>query len=207
MKRPDLDWSYLLGGLGLPAGLAGGALAALAASAWLATGAGSALEAREQELAALDAERATLVARLEARRRYARDFRELEAAGVIGTEQRLAWAAAFREAAASLHLPYLRYAALPQRALDDPVLAETVMVPVAFTPVDLQVGLVHELDLLRLVAELRRAPGLLEVAGCSLERAEPNAGPAPNRANLTGSCRLHWYSIAPPAAAMAEGGT
>jgi hypothetical protein len=61
---------------------------------------------------------------------------------------------------------------------------------------ELQTGLVHEVDLLRLLARLhRQAPGLFGVTGCSLERTSADALPQPQKANITSTCELRWFTI------------
>ena len=52
-----------------------------------------------------------------------------------------------------------------------------VTAPVLVSQMDLQLGLVHELDLLRLLARLRKAPGLLQVQSCSLEMLAADTAP------------------------------
>jgi hypothetical protein len=70
-----------------------------------------------------------------------------------------------------------------------------VTAPVLVSQMDLQLGLVHEIDLLRLLARLREAPGLLQVRSCNLEMLAAETAPQPDKANLTGSCQLNLYSI------------
>lgn len=195
MKPSDVDWQYLRDGLLLPLVVAAAGVAALTLSLWKLGGTGSMLDARQQQLADLDQQRTELAVRLRAREKYAARFRELRASGFAGAEQRLAWAQAIRDSATALGLPYVRYAVGPQQQFTAPWLPGDLATPVAVTTVDLQVGLVHELDLLRLLERLHEAPGLLDVAGCALERADENFAPAPDRANLAGSCRLRWFSI------------
>jgi hypothetical protein len=36
---------------------------------------------------------------------------------------------------------------------------------------------------------------MFDVAGCSLERVEAGTAPEPDKANVTGNCRLHWFSL------------
>lgn len=149
----------------------------------------------EQQLAEIDARRLELAERVQARERYAERFHRLQAAGIAGDAQRLAWAEAFGSAAHRLRLPYLRYSALPQQNFDLSSTDDGAAVPVLVTTVDVQAGLVHELDLLRMIDLLRTAPGLLEVAGCDLQRMDAEGGVAADRANLGASCQLRWFTI------------
>jgi hypothetical protein len=210
MKASDLDWDYLRQGMVLPLAFAVAGLVAFGASYGYGASGLRALAEREQRLAELDAARLELASRVQARERFSRRFEALAAAGVTGAEQRLAWAQAFSDVAARLGLPYLRYTALPreQGAAQLPT-GETVAVGVS--TVEVQAGVVHELDLLALFDALRAAPGLLQVAGCSIERADGAAGadaPLAPRANLAANCQLRWVTIpAEPGVLMAEAGS
>lgn len=204
MSRRDVDWAYLAQGMLPRLALCALALLALAASQWLRADYASRAEQERQQLDALEQQRVELGSRLQARQRFEQRFRELDAAGVVGDEQRLAWAQALRDSAGALRLPYLRFSASPRRPFEAPYLVPGEAAPVLATAMELQAGLVHEGDLLRLFSRLReQAPGLMAVTGCSLERVAGDAPPQPDRANLTSACQLHWYSIVLPGAAMA----
>ena len=142
--------------------------------------------------------------RLQARAAFETRFTEIDAAGMVGAEQRLQWAQILRDSAGELRLPYLRYNAAPQQPFEAPYLAAGVTAPVRVTRMELQAGLVHEGDLLRLFARLRdEAPGLVDVTGCALERVSGDAPPEPDKANIAGTCQLRWYSIQLESAALA----
>ena len=207
MNRPDIDWMYLRDGLVVRLVLCAASLLALAASVWGRGQFTTESDMQQQQMAALDQQRSDLASRLQARQLYSARFDALEAAGVVGEEQRLDWAQVLHDSATALKLPYLRYTAAPQQPFEATYLVPGKTAPVMSTIMEVQAGLVHELDLLRLVAKLREeAPGLFGVTGCALERAGHDIPPEPNRANITGSCRLRWFSI-PLAgtAAMADG--
>ncbi len=204
MSRRDLDWGYLMGGLVPCLSACVLSLAVFAATAWVRADYGLRTATEGQRLAALEAQRSELGARLVARQRSAARFAGLEAAGIVGEEQRLQWAQVLRDGAAALQLPYLRYTAAPRQPFTAPFLVPGESAPVLVTPMDLQVGLVHELDLLRLLARLdAEAPGLVAVAGCTLERVAGDVPPEPDKANVTAGCELRWYSIQLPGAMVA----
>ena len=195
MNRPDIDWGFLRQEV-----LTAAVLLSIYAVLWGATSvfhsrALDKLAAEQQTLSGLEAERDDVTLRLDARRKYARLYTQLSAQGVVGAEQRLGWVQATRDAGTELGLPYLRYAASPQRAFEAPWLVPGVTAPVLVSLVDLQVGLVHELDLLRLLARLHEAPGVPEVQSCNLERLGADVAPEPDKANLTGSCQLALFTI------------
>ncbi len=203
MNRFDADWRYLMQGM-MPALIVGGlALCALAGSLWIR--ADGALLAREwnDRLAELEQQRLELGNRLQARQQFETRFAELEKAGIVGEEQRLWWAQTLRDTATELRLPYLRYTAAPSEAFEAPYLIEGTAAPVFATTMDLDAGLVHEGDLLRLFERLRdKAPGFMSVAGCTLERVNGDAPPKPDGANLASTCQLRWFSIRLASAAV-----
>ena len=203
MDRRELDWSYLRSGLVGPAAFLLACTLAWGATTVYGGRARATLDSERQSLASLEAERDELTERREARRRFARLYKDLATAGVVGPEHRLAWIQATRDAAADLGLPYLRYSTGTQKPFEADWLVPGVAAPVLASPMDLQLGLVHEGDLLDLLDRLRAAPGLLQVQSCSLEMLAADGGPEPGKANLTGNCQLVMYSIPREAAVAA----
>lgn len=191
------DWQYLWAGLRRPALALLVAGSAWGASQFVASTATARLAAQEQSLASESATRAQLAAERSTAAAYAGRYARLAATGAIGTEQRLGWAATLRDLAAELDLPYLRFSTGPQVTL-----AADQLPPDAATTrgstMEIQAGLVHEGDLLRLLAGLRAAPGLFSVQGCRLERSGA-VEPEPGKANLAGVCQLQWLSVDPQA--------
>lgn len=195
MSLPSLDWTHLRRGLQAPALIVVACAAAWGATTAYDSRATATLQAEQQALASLEAERNDLTERREARRRFAQLYQQLSVDGIVGAEQRLAWIQATRDAGTELALPYLRYTTSPQRPFEAPWLTPGATAPVLVSQMDLQLGLVHELDLFRLLALLREAPGLLHVQSCSLEMLAVDGGPEPARANVTGNCQLNLYSM------------
>ncbi len=195
MNPPEIDWLYLRQGL-LGAGLA----LLVCALVWggttlYHTRATNILAAEQQRLGGLEAERSELTQRREALRKFAQIYQQLSLDGVVGSEQRLAVIQATRLASENLRLPYLKYTTNPQQAFEAPWLIPGETAPVLVSQLDLQLGLVHELDLLRLLGEIRNAPGRPQVLSCSLEMLGQDLAPDPDKANLTGNCQLALYSI------------
>ena len=203
MGRHELDWSYLRAGLTGPVVFLLVCTLALGAATVYGGRARETLDSERQSLTSLEAERDELTERREARRRYARLYKDLSNDGVVGPEHRLAWIQATRDAATDLGLPYLRYSTGTQKPFEADWLVPGVAAPVLASPMDLQLGLVHEGDLLDLLGRLRAAPGLLQVQSCSLEMPAVADGPEPGKANLTGNCQLVMYSIPREAAVAA----
>lgn len=195
MNPHNIDWQYL--GHGLTRSVA---VLVLCAGVWGATTfyharVSATLESGRQELASLQHERNEITSRRAARQQFATVYTDLEAKGIVGEDQRLLWVQNARDARHSLGLPYLRYATGPQQVFEAPWLVPGLTAPVAVSVMELQLGLVHEGDLVRLVSRLRQSPGLLQVKSCAMERLGADAAPAADKANLTGTCQLAWYSL------------
>jgi hypothetical protein len=197
MTRPDVDWRYLGEGLGLRLGACVVLAATFVATLWVRADYAAQSAAEGSALAALEQQRTDLARRVLARDRYGEFFVALEGAGIVGGEERLAWAQGLRDAATGLGLPYLRYTVAPRQAFQPDWLMTGAEAPVTATLMELQAGLVHEGDLLALLDWLRTAvPGHFTVTGCSLERVGGEGPPEPDRANIAGACQLRWHSIA-----------
>ena len=203
MNRFEPDWAYLTYRMVPALVLTGVALCAAAGSSWLrASGVMLSLQQRQQ-LEALDEQRVGLGNRLRAREQFEARFAELSEGGVVGEEQRLAWAQALRDSAEDLQLPYLRYTAAPRRVFEAPYLAAG-SAPVLATDMEIDAGLVHEGDLLRLFARLQNdAPGFVSITGCTLERVGSDTAPESDKANVASNCQLRWFSIQIASAAVA----
>jgi hypothetical protein len=202
MRRPSTtvaapDWQYLWAGLRRPALALLVAGSAWGASQFVASAATTRLATQEQALASESATRAQLATERSTAAAYADRYARLAAAGAIGTEQRLGWAATLRDLAGRLDLPYLRFSTGPQVTLAADQLPADAATTRSST-MEIQAGLVHEGDLLRLLAGLRAAPGLFSVQACRLERSG-TVEPEPGKANLAGICQLQWLSVDPQA--------
>jgi hypothetical protein len=203
MNRFEPDWAYLTNGMIPALVLTGVALCLAAGSFWLRADGVLVSQQQRQELEALEQQRVDLGNRLRARQQFEARFGELSAAGIVGEERRLGWAQTLRDIAADLQLPYLRYTAAPRRAFAAAYLSAGSP-PVSATDMEVDAGLVHEGDLLRIFARLRdEAPGLVSVVGCTLERVSGAAAPELDKANVATNCRLRWFSIQIASAAAA----
>lgn len=202
MNLRDIDWDYLRQGLTGPAVVLLVCVILWGVSATQRAQQTSRLDSARQSLAGLEQERHDITSRRTARRNFATLYNEIQAQGIIGDDQRLAWVQDARDAGDALGLPYLRYTTGPQRVYEAPWLVPGVSAPVMVSVMELQMGLVHELDLMRLFSRLRQSPGLFQVRSCALERLGQDTAPAPDKANVTGTCELEWFSL-PREAALA----
>ncbi|MGE5470205.1 MAG: hypothetical protein ACM3X0_05345 [Bacteroidota bacterium] len=157
---------------------------------------GSRLDSAERQRDATRSSRNALEHRLgqvrgEARDRAARAeiFARLQAAGIVGDDQRLAWAAKLRATQRDLQLPGLHYEFAAQAPLD----ASDHSQPAFFsTPLRLQLQLRHEAELLDFLARLEQDAGaLVLVDGCHVARRSEGD----RVTGLNADCRLQWLTI------------
>ena len=175
------------------------ALVAVGASAVLLSD--HAAQAARGELAAAQATRNELDDKLkrvrseenEIREKTAR-FRQLEARGVIGEEQRLEWSELLDAIRDRRRLLNLRYEFEPQRPLE--AAPNTAKLGYFVSPMRLQLDLLHEEDLTRLLADLRQqAKALIQIRSCLVTRStgrQDNLSPV---AQLRADCRLDWITL------------
>lgn len=130
--------------------------------------------------------------------RYHRRYQQFSALGFVGMESRLDWIETLRRSSRELTLPRVSYIIEPQLNATAPV--ESILagdnVSIHVSRMDLEMSLIHELDLLRFVDELqRKAPGLIKVDRCELVwQADPQQ-PLTADANIAASCLLAIYSV------------
>lgn len=130
-------------------------------------------------------------------------YNTLQSIGALGNENRLAWIERLAAIRDQLRLPRLVYSVAARQA--NPGLPEPAPgLRFESSGMKLDFGLVHEGDLLQILARLRTPPmGVFEVRNCSLQRAA--AGSAASlgdtadtlaaSANLRGECQLDWTTL------------
>jgi len=198
MKSNRFDWTYLSNGFFLPgvslliAGIVFGA------SAWY-----HGTQARTYELFSANREAISedydeLVYRRRLLDRYHRRYRELQDLGFVGRERRLDWVETIRAAAKSLDLPNVAYSLEPQLEVIRPVesASPNAEIQIYLSRLELELGLVHEVDLLRFFIRLEQeAPGLMKVDKCSLTRQPGAAQKRAADTNISANCSMIMYSV------------
>ncbi len=198
MTRFEFDWPYVLRHTTRPVLSALVAIAALVAALW----AHEQQQARYDELAAnRNAVHEDYDALVHQRRlvdRYHRRYQYFDDLGFIGRESRLDWVESLRTTANSLSLPRLSYAIEPQIEVIPPV--QSVLggenLQIRASKVQLELGLLHEFDLLRFFDALQvNAPGLIKVDGCELTWEVEVGGQLNTDTNLSATCAVQLYSV------------
>lgn len=121
-------------------------------------------------------------------------FSNLQARGVIGEEQRLDWVELLKDIRDKRRLLDLQYEISPQRALDaNPNGGFNFYA----SPMKLQLKLLHEEDLTRLIDDLRsQAKALIQVRSCNVSRLPRNSGERGNDpAQLQADCQIDWVTV------------
>ena len=137
-------------------------------------------------------------------------YNTLQSIGALGDESRLAWIERLAAIRDDMRLPRLTYSV----AARTPTVGLTEPAPglrFESSSMKLEFGLVHEGDLLQIIARLRAPPmGVFEIRNCALQRAPAASADAPagdtdgraTPANLRGECLLDWTTLTgarPPA--------
>jgi len=195
MKQDDIDWTFLRAGLQLPLIGLLISVVVLAASNFVRAEAERARLSSYETMSQLETESAELNRRRETVDSYRQAYQQLQAAGFIADENRLEWVNALRGGAEQLGLPYLRYSIQAQRRFDDTFPDDDALTNVLGSRMELQLGLIHELDLLRLIDRLAAAPGVFVVTGCALRWVGQAALPLASSPNLSAECELEWLTI------------
>ena len=199
MTAFDIDWAYMRRGSIVPL------LTAVVSTSLLAVAVTMHREHRDlhAELAAnqlaVQEDYNALVVRRRLIDRYHESYRQFHEQGFVGIESRLDWVEALRVSTGRLTLPSLSYAIAPQLDVAAPVRSALAAddVAVHMSRLELEMGLVHEFDLLRFVDVLQNAaPGVMRVERCGLKwQNEHGATAAAARANIAANCSLEIFSI------------
>ena len=120
-------------------------------------------------------------------------FNSLQARGVIGEEPRLEWVELLKEIRDRHRLIEVRYEFAPQHALDK---APAGTLGLYASTMKLQVRLLHEEDLTRLLGDLRRqARALIQVRRCDVARLPRTGADNALQGLLQADCVIDWITV------------
>ena len=120
-------------------------------------------------------------------------FKALQTRGMIGEEQRLEWVELIKDIRDTRRLIDLQYEIAPQRRLDADAAKGFAFYS---STMRLQLKLLHEEDLTRLIDDLReRARALIQVKSCDISRLSQGAGDGSPIAQLQADCRINWITL------------
>jgi hypothetical protein len=110
-------------------------------------------------------------------------------------ERRLEWVETLRSIKESRRLLGLDYEIAPQKPLDGNVAAAVGGFTFLVSPMKLEIPLLHENDLLGLIADLSaQVHAFISVKSCKIERVTVASGQT-NGANLKASCEIDWITL------------
>ena len=120
-------------------------------------------------------------------------FNALQTRGMIGEEQRLEWVELLKDIRDTRRLIDLQYEIAPQRRLDTDAAKGFAFYS---STMHLQLKLLHEEDLTRLIDDLReQARALIQVKSCDISRLSQGAGDGSPVAQLQADCRIDWITL------------
>ena len=126
-------------------------------------------------------------------------FKELQARGYIGPEQRLDWVETIARIKTTRRIFKLDYEFAPQRPVDAGILpagASAGGFEIMSSQMQLQLQLLHEGELLAFLAELRDSvQALIQVRSCAIERIAHSSIDRGNNAQLKAECILEWITL------------
>lgn len=130
-------------------------------------------------------------------------FNTLQARGMIGEEQRLEWVELLKDIRETRRLIDLQYEIAPQRQLDA---GPSDGFAFYSSTMRLQLKLLHEEDLTRLIGDLRqRARALIQAKRCDISRLPQGAGLESTSAQLQADCLIDWITLREVIDAKAKG--
>ncbi len=124
-------------------------------------------------------------------------YNEYKSSGLVGEERRLSWIESLEATNDVLRLPTLNYALNPQEEFERPKFRPKRGVEVKSSPMELNMGLMHEEDLFALLEGLRLSiRNLFTVDACLIARDTPvDRSLDTKRSNLRSSCLIRWVTI------------
>jgi hypothetical protein len=124
-------------------------------------------------------------------------YSEYKSSGLVGEERRLSWIESLESTNQVLRLPTLGYSLNPQETFMRPGFLLKRGVSVMSSPMDLDIGMLHEEDLFALLEGLRLSiRNLFTVDRCSITRQAPVGQSLDTRqTNLKSSCSIRWVTI------------
>ena len=201
MKFTDIEWPVLRGAL---IGLAV-AIAVSAATVGITDYYVSGLAAENSQYqTSLNQIRDRYVAAIQERQmveRYWPPYRQLQASGFVGDENRLNWIDLLHLMAAKHRVLGLTYEVLPRAVAAPDQNVNTGEFQLQGSEMTLRLDLLHEGNLLALLQDLSvQNAGIFNLKSCAIERVQPEITIHSSTSNISAQCKLIWHTIQPPVA-------
>ena len=198
MKSAEFDWQFLFKDTFWPCVSLLVAAVVLGIGAWFHSKQQRIHETHSINQVAIHEEYDELVYRRRLLERYYRRYNELQLVGFVGKESRLDWIETIRLAATGFDLPNVSYSLEPQVQVIKPINPQSsdTEIQVFLSRLEIELGLVHELDLLRFFDRLEEeAPGLMKIDRCTMARQGLGTQGLVADTNILASCSLMIFSV------------
>jgi len=128
---------------------------------------------------------------------YRSKFGSYKASGLVGEERRLSWIESLESTNKVIKLPTLTYNLLPQEDFIRPGFQTQRNVVVKSSPMELNMGMLHEEDLFAVLEGLRHSiKNLFTVDSCAFRRLGGiERSLDTKRANIQTNCVIRWVTI------------
>ena len=128
---------------------------------------------------------------------YRSKFGAYKSSGLVGEERRLSWVESLESTNDVLKLPVLTYKLLPQEKFVRPGFKAKRSVDVKSSPMELNLGMLHEEDLFAVLEGLRLSiKNLFTVDNCEFRRlSSVEKSLDTKKANLQADCVIRWVTI------------
>ena len=138
-----------------------------------------------------------LVQDLDLLQQYTQAYDEYKSSGLLGAERRLSWIETLETINDKLRLPTLTYSLQPQESFTAPRLTVENNVTVNSTPMDLNMALLHEQDLLSVFENIdSEIANLFTIDSCKISRLSgKDTALNTKKANLSSNCLMRWITV------------
>ena len=196
MKRADIEWPIVRGALGLLGGCLLVSALLFASSFHFRDQMALLLQKHELRFKDISRNYLTLKEKNQILKEDYPRFVGFYNQGIIGPEQRLNWVETLRHAAAMIKIPALRYKVGSRQAYTPEFNLSTAPYQIYTSTMKLNLGMLHENDLVRLLGKLdKNAYGLYSVKECALKRIARRLEQGPQGQNVSAECTLLWFTL------------
>ncbi len=124
------------------------------------------------------------------------DFLRLLADKRFEPADRMGWIDAAKFQSKQMKLPSLKYTLNSREKFNDDALPQLDNFSVYVTPIDFQIGMIHEGDLIDMFDHLiLTSSGHISAEKCRITRIAEPGGFLPTKTNLRASCSLSWFNF------------
>lgn len=124
------------------------------------------------------------------------NFKQLLHKGIIENEHRLKWVNTFRTQTRLLNIQVAKYQILPQNELKVAALTNN-HVQIFVSKMKIDVHVLHEFDLVRLIQSLKTSSGYFHLNRCQINRSGEKITFKRSAVNFIAECEIDWFTLKP----------